>query len=137
MKKLIALLVLSFLYSCGSGGGSSDTTSNHAPAISNLYLSPASANVGQGSGAVTIYGHYNFIDSDANITSAVINWSDTLGQSGTLSFDSGLNGYSAGSAYFTVVGDTAVASTTSFEFYLTDSTGLQSNKLTGTWTVSP
>lgn len=137
MKKLIILLVSVFLYSCGGGGGGGVVIPQTAPVIADLYFYPLSATVGDGSGAVTITGYYSFSDPEANITTFTLNWSNSLGDSGTLSNNAILSGYSRGVASLAIVGDTSIASTTSFEFFVTDSTGLQSNKLTGKWTVYP
>ena len=128
-----------FLFNCG-GGDSSPAVyipPQHAPSISNLYFYPASATVGQGSGAVTIYFDFDFFDQDANLKSLTINYSDTLGNSGTIPGDlSLLHGMTSGVCYATVVGDTSQARTVYFEFYVTDGTGLKSNKLYGSWIVS-
>jgi hypothetical protein len=139
MKKIAILLFVSMLFACGGDKSSPPLyiPPQHSPAISNLFLSPSFANVGDGSGAVTIYGYYDFIDIDKNISKVTINWYDTLGRSGTIPGNANLSGYASGLASVAVIGDTTVASTTYFEFYVTDSTGLKSNKLTGSWTVYP
>lgn len=137
MKKYSIIFVL-FLFACGGGSSSTPVIlPQHDPIISDLSLYPSFAIVGDGSGAVQIEGDYLFSDADANITTCTINWYDTLGQSGTLTGTAGLYGYNSGAAFFTVTGDTTIPCTTTFEFYVTDITGLKSNKLTGTWTVYP
>ncbi len=138
---ILSVVLLAFavsLFGCGGGGGSSTPPpDNDVPSISNLSFSPTSAHVGDGGGAVTVTGSYNFIDPDGDISTINIHWVDTLGHSGTISGAANLGGATVGTGVWAVVGaSTAVATTYSFDFYVIDSIGNISNHLTGTWIVS-
>lgn len=131
MKKLI-LLALSFIVlgcSSGGGGGNSPTgPSGSAPAISNLNYSPHSVTVGSGGGAATVTGTINFIDADGDVTTLYIgSVSSTL---------TGMSGLTSGTIQVTAIVDTTTARSETFQVWVKDSQGHESNKLSGTFTVN-
>lgn len=138
MKKIFLLLMF-LLIGCGGGGGgssSSITGPTYPPAISNLSYSPKSASLNEGNGAVTVYASYDYADADGDLQSFKI--SDTLGflviTEGDLS--SVVGGKTAGNIYGTVIVKTTSKGTTTFQFWVVDKKGNESNKLSGTFTVS-
>lgn len=142
MKKGLVWIMLCYmvvgLVACGGGGSDESASSQHVPGISNLQYSPTAAVQGQGSGAVTVTGTINFIDSDANISTLTIETYDSLGsllKSNTISLTN-TSGLSAGTIGIVAIVDTTVKKNYSFRIFVTDTTGLQSNVLSGTFSVT-
>lgn len=129
------VLMVSFL---GCGGGSS--TSQSAPVITNLSYAPSQAN--QGPGGVTIFATVDAADIDDNMSTVTFTFYDSLGAMHTSTYPVS-SGY-LGDRFvdpsppieIAITGmDTTVAGNYPFDIYITDSTGLRSNVLTGTFRV--
>jgi hypothetical protein len=122
---------------CGGGGGGSSQP-QHAPTISNLQYSPNTVVQGQGGGSITATGTIDFIDIDGNISTLTITSYDSLGNqtASNTSPITGASGITSGSIGIAAIVDTTVKGNFTFKIYVTDSTGLQSNVLTGTFSVT-
>ena len=144
MKRLIDMTVLALLlpfmltfYSCGGGGGSSPAPAN-APGISNLQYSPNTVVQNAGGGSIPVTGTVDFIDIDGNISTLTITIYDSLGNqiaSNTTPI-TGISGHTSGTFSITVIANTTVIGNYTFKIHIIDSTGLQSNLLTGTFSVT-
>ncbi|HTP06076.1 MAG TPA: hypothetical protein VMM54_13090, partial [Nitrospirota bacterium] len=142
MKRLFDMAVLALLlpiiltlYSCGGGGGSSPT---NAPGISNLQYFPNTAVQNAGSGSIIVTGTVDFIDIDGNISTLTITIYDSLGNqiaSNTTPI-TGISDHTSGTFSITVIVNTTVIGNYTFKIHIIDSTGLQSNVLTGTFSVT-
>lgn len=133
MKKyLIFLVFLILIPACDSGSG--PTSPSHPPAISNLWFSPQSATLNQGGGAITVYAYVDFIDAGGDLsTITTVNY--TTGTSRTDSIQ-GASGLTAGTIEIIGIVSTTQRVSYSFGIYVTDSTGANSNTLTGTFVVN-
>ncbi len=105
--------------------------------ISNLQYSPSSATQGQGGGAVTVTGAYDFGDAGGDVVSSTFIPYDSQGKAGTpiTSTISNVAGVKAGTIYFYYSADTTVKGVFTGKLYVTVSTGATSNTLTGTFSV--
>jgi hypothetical protein len=131
---LLALMV-SFL---GCGGGSSSPPSQNPPAISNLSYAPNQATQGSGGGTVMVSATLDAVDLDGNMSTVTFTSYDSLGNvihtsADQIPFfsDRSISGSIATAASM----DTTVKGTYTFKIYITDSTGLRSNVVTGTLSV--
>ncbi len=138
-KVLLAASFVLMVLLLGCGGGSS--ASQNAPVISNLSYAPNQATQGSGSGTVTIYGTVDAVDIDGNMSTITFTSYDSIGNAIHTSTDPISSGYFSdrfgdpslpGLIAFTAGMDTTVAGNYTFKIYITDSTGSQSNILTGT-----
>jgi len=141
MRRLVpisALIVALISIGCGGGGGGGTSKPQQAPGISNLQYSPNTAVQGQGGGSITASGTIDFIDADGNISTLTINSYDSLGNqlASNTSLVSGASGVTSGSIIIAAVINTSVKGNYTFKIFITDSTGLQSNVLTGTFSVT-
>lgn len=116
------------------GCGNKNHNDSSPPSISGLTLSPDSTYIHTGS--ITITGWYIFSDSNRDISTVTIHWTDALGHYGIITNPAGIYGYSDGYTCFYIDEiSTEIATTYSIDFYVTDSTGLDSNHVYATWTV--
>ncbi len=144
MKKsyrVLTILLLAFmlsLYGCGGGGGGSSPSPAHTPGISNLQYFPNTAAQNSGGGSITATGTIDFIDTDGNISTLTITSYDSLGsqKASSTSPITGASGVTSGTIGIAAIVDTTVTGNYTFKIYITDSTGLQSNILTGTFNVT-
>ena len=124
--RIIILLVLFALGSCGGGGGGGDTPSTGtAPRISNLSLSPDTVYYMGGDGAAQISATVDFTDPDIDITTAYIRLADGTTQTLDLPPINTTSG--------TLMGELIVATTElgvfTSEVWLVDAAGHESNHL--------
>ena len=139
MRQLIFITAVAFaLASFGCGGGDGSSQPQHAPRISNLQYSPNTAIQGQGGGSITATGTIDFNDIDGNILTLTITYYDSLGHqiATNTSPITGASGITAGTIGIAAIVDTTVKGNYTVEIYISDSTGLQSNVLTGTFSVT-
>ena len=123
---LIALFTL-MLAGCGGGGGGGDggvTSTNSAPILSNVSISPSEAAAGV---TITIGGSFTFSDADGNLDGGTFNYTY---ENETYSFNLGssFDGISNGTAGFTI--DVVLSDATggkSIPCWLIDGAGNQSN----------
>lgn len=142
MKKLMILTVLIsttlLIVSCGGGGGGGIGVGSNAPTISNLQFSPAGAYVNSGGGTGTLSATLDFIDPDGNIATMTISAFDSNGilvdtQTGPIQ---GTGGVTSGTIGISGNVDITVLGVFTFKVYVTDSSGLKSNVLVGTFKVT-
>ena len=113
-------------------GGCSDEDPGTAPAISDLTYDPASGTAGA---QVTITGQFTFSDPDADVESYTIelagpgNLAQTIGPQVL----QGAAGVNSGPITLALMLGPPVAGTYSFDVWLTDAAGNESNRLTGTF----
>jgi hypothetical protein len=129
----IALVVLGLIGIVGSGGGGGGglTTPAHAPSISNFSYSPASALKTAG-GAVTITGSVNFTDDGGDI--AALRLTSSGGADVTVPV-TGASGVKTGTGMGSFVVSLDTLGRYSFDIWLVDSEGSESNRLSGTFDV--
>jgi hypothetical protein len=138
---ILFLVVLLFTLSCGGGGGSSSDSgsgTNSTPSISNLSISPNSATLNQGGGAITVTITLNFIDNGGDLSTATFFDYFNNGKNGvgTPTPIPGVNGQTSGIFRTIVILPTTQIGTHTGGVYVTDSGGRESNWLKGTFTVS-
>jgi len=115
-------------------GGCSDEDPGTAPAISDLTYDPASGTAGA---QVTITGQFTFSDPDADVESYTIelagpgNLAQTIGPQVL----QGAAGQTSGSVGITLILTPPVAGDYTFDVWLSDVAGNESNRLTGTYTA--
>jgi hypothetical protein len=131
-----------FAISCGGGGGGGGGTSpppppQNAPSISNLNYSPTSAFLNDGGGLVGVDVTFDFNDPNGNISTVTISVFDMRGnQIDTITVPVlGVSGDTSGTIMGTIDADTTVSGLFSFQMYVSDATGLQSNILSGTFPI--
>ena len=130
----IALLVAA-LWSCGGGGGGGGGGSiDSTPSISNLSFSPTSALQGDGNGSITVTGTINFADAGGDLTT--LHLTNPLGQSISAPI-SGLAGVKSGTIQGQVTVSTQTPGHYTFQVYVSDSLGLNSNTLSGSFDINP
>jgi hypothetical protein len=131
-----AALALLFLIFAGCG---SNSTSQNAPVIANLQLTPQSAALNSNGGSVALTGTIDFADADANLSTITITSYDSQGnlvQTLTNPIQS-VFGLSQGTISISTVSSTTQSGSFPFNILVTDSTGLSSNTLSGTFTITP
>lgn len=132
---LVALLLTLSCGGGGDGGGSSSgggSNSGANPSIANLEFSPNSAPQGEGGGAVTVMFTINFSDPDGNVSTLTFK---SPAKTNTVPVNN-VNGLKTGQLRITSTKDTSTKGIFPFEIWVTDSAGLDSNHLTGTFTVT-
>jgi hypothetical protein len=109
-----------------------------APAISNLSYSPQTVTQGSGGGTVTLTGTFDFNDPSGNVETVTILTYNSSGQLiGTTSFPANATGVKVGRLTWDIDGmPTTTVTNYMFNIYVTDSTDLKSNMLTGTFSVT-
>lgn len=134
---MLCMIFLSLLITdCGGGGGGSSSGEgqnyNEVPTISNLQLSPSSAVLKQSNGTITVTGTIDFTDSDGDITTLRLKVSNGTDLTS-------LVGGAIGETSGTVEGSFSISTEStgeySFEVWLIDSQGNNSNKLSGTFAI--
>jgi len=135
---LSGILFVFFLVSLGCHGGDNKTAS-HAPTISNLYGYPNSANQNDGNGSVAVNYNLDFTDAGGDLASMTVSVYDGNGNLLTSLSDSisGASGFMNGYMYGTLYADTTIAGSYTIEFFLSDSLGAESNKLSFIFNVIP
>lgn len=117
------------LTACGEGGGGGDPT---PPSISNLQYGPATVYLNEGGGTVMISGTVDFQDTGGDVTTA--RFISSAGADLVIPV-SGM----AGSASGTIQGSFTVGTTTlgdyTFDVWIVDANGSNSNHLSGTYSV--
>ena len=141
---VIGLTVLSTAVLPGCGGGSSSgspgglpSTSGNEPEISNLQYPPAYVALNSGGGSATIAGSIDFADPDgdpATFTIEIYDSGDILLASDDYPLPD-LDGEASGTAEVSFAIPTDAEGVFTFQVFLTDETALDSNSLTGTFTV--
>jgi hypothetical protein len=124
---LVALAVVAGGCGPGSGGGGAS-----APTISQLWYSPASAFLDQGSGTVVVTASFSFSDPDGDVAS--IHLSSPDGQEVSTPAV-GAAGLTAGVITGSVIVSTRTLGHFAFEVWVVDSRGAASNHLGGTFDV--
>lgn len=136
MKRLAIFWAFCLLLACGGGGGGSSTSPapapTYAPAISNLQLSPNTAVVGDGGGSISSTLSLDFSDSDGDVTTIRLTYA---GQSQDSAI-SGLSGLKTGTIQGTMLLNTSVVGSFTFQVSLIDAKGHVSNALSATFTVN-
>ncbi len=127
----MALLLVFFMVGCGGGGGGGEA--NHAPVISNLRFSPTSATFRQGGGSVTVTGYIDFTDSGGDLSIGRLT-SPAAGVDITIPI-TGISGQTSGTIYGVFNVSTESIGTYTFEVWVIDSKGNNSNKLSGTFEI--
>ncbi len=141
---LIGLMVLSTAVLPGCGGSSSDdppsglpSTSGNEPGISNLQYPPTYVALNSGGGSATIIGTIDFADPDgdpATFTVEIYDSGDILLASDDYPL-SDVDGAASGTAEVSFAIPTDAEGVFTFQVFLTDETALDSDSLTGTFTV--
>lgn len=130
-NNVILLAVFSSMIILITGCGSS-STSSHAPLISNLQYSPASA---ERNTWVNLLGSVEFVDSEGDINSISVYNKNT-----GVRFSAGIDatsGVTSGTIRFWVLFITSsTPGEITIEIYFTDLAGNESNKVTATFTVT-
>jgi N-acetylneuraminic acid mutarotase len=132
------LLLFTFLtlLSC-NGNGSSDTPALIAPSLSNLRYSPTSVALNSGGGVAPITGTVDFVDAEGNLSTLTWTTFDAAGHqlsTQTVPLE-GASGLAVGTGHATVQVSTTTPGDITFQVFATDTSGLQSNVLTGSFTV--
>jgi hypothetical protein len=141
-RLIIGLIILGLsAASCSSGGGSSGGgfSSLHPPSLSGLSIDPDSAVQNAGSGTIQVNFNFDFTDAGGDLFSMTVTVYDGKGTelgSGTDQFK-GASGITKGYVNGALNADTRVAGNYKIEFYVTDSAGSKSNKISAVFTVIP
>ena len=110
---------------------------NTAPSISNLSYSPTSTTVGSNGGMITVTGSIDFSDGEGNVSIlyiAILDSTDNRIQQIEEVLE-GLTGITSGEISFEVSVDTTGAESYTFEIYVVDVYGSESNELVGAFDV--
>lgn len=132
------LLILSIsLLGCGGGGGAS-TPAQVTPSISSLQYSPTAAYVNSGGGTATVSGTFDFADPNGNLATLTVTVFDSKGQQVLTSTNhvTGASGVTAGTIFISGSIDTTMIGQFTFQVFVTDTTGFNSNILAGAFRVS-
>ena len=130
----VVLLAFSLGACGGGGGGGGSSPVNSTPSISNLSFTPASALQGDGSGSITVSGSISFVDAGGDLS--MLHLTDSQGQSVSQSI-SGAAGQTSGTIQAVVTVSTQQLGHYTFTVYVTDTKGLSSNSLSGSFDVNP
>lgn len=140
---LVGFLCLIIASCTGGGGGGGATTipssSSHTPVISALTLAPNYAVQNQGDGEAEVSFNFDIADSGGDIallTLIVYDAQHRVLFSGTDAIQ-GAAGITSGYINGTFFADTTTPGNYSFEFYVTDAAGVDSNHLTSSFTITP
>ena len=130
---VLAALLVAVATGCGGGGGGG-SSENSAPSISNLTFSPVSALQGEGNGTIIVTGSLTFSDPGGDVNA--LHLTDSQGESITEVL-SGFSGITSGTIQAQVTISTQTVGHYTFQVYVTDSQGLDSNRLSGSFDVNP
>jgi N-acetylneuraminic acid mutarotase len=137
---MIILLAFSlpFAYGGCSGGGGDGGETLNAPDISNLFYTPKSADLGSGGGSISMFASIDFVDADGNVSTVTINVFDSTGNQIDSNTDpiQGASGITSGTIQGTYNINTSVEDDYTFDVFITDTTNLTSNILTGTFIIT-
>jgi len=123
----ISIICFFFISSCGGSGSNTGQSLGTAPTISSLSFTPSSILQNSGGGLVDISGQINFSDPDGDIKTLVI-----VGLSRLDIPISIASGTTSGVVQAVVNNnDTTVKGTFSFEVWIIDHQGNESNRLQG------
>lgn len=124
-------ILLVLLASCGGGGDGGGGTSLSPPSISNFSHSPTAAYVSVT--PVTFTGEFSFSDPDGNLSTATLAINDAGGTtvSSTSTSIEGVAGLTSGQITGSVDFSLPIAGDYTLRIFVTDSTGLDSNTLSG------
>jgi hypothetical protein len=145
---LLFVILISLISIIASGGGRDDhdryyydddgrTQTPSAPIISDLSYSPASTTVGGGGGTVSIDAYIDFADDDGNISTVTTVFYDAdnnLISNNPISIPE-YSGLTSGTIEITYYLDTSIEEDYYFEIYVTDTNDLESNTLTGIFSI--
>lgn len=118
-----------FIVSCGGGGGGASAPPTLT--ISNLSYGPTSAYFSSG-GTTTISGSIDFKDSAGALTK--VRFTSSAGADLTIPI-TGASGQTSGTLQGSFTVSTAAVGNFTFDVWLVDATGLNSNHLTGTFSI--
>ena len=135
---LVCMLSAVGLVACGGGGGGGDAEPAHTPVISNLSISPQGAALNQGGGVVAVTMSHHFSDAGSDVSTFTLRAYDSTGTLlDSTTQASSASGHSSGDLIYTGINaPTTKVETYTLEIFLTDATGAESNKLSGTFVVS-
>ena len=139
----LSIILLLFLFGCGTGSSDTPTTTTaptkHVPILSNLGYSSDTYFVGQGSGLVNAFAHFDFSDSNGDLSSITVDVKDSSGSllyTSTTPISPDMSGLHNGMiSSVPIVISTTISHTISFYIYVTDHADLRSNTLTGNVSV--
>ncbi|GEM_PF-4763988 len=138
---VIAFGFITIVASGGGGGGNNDdrNRTNSAPVITDLSYYPESTIVGAGGGAIAVTVYMNFYDDDGNVSAITLVVSDSEGYiidniSQPVSDVAGEISGEIESVYS--IPTATAADDYTFQFYITDTTGLSSNVLEGIFSIT-
>ena len=143
MKYSIALLCLLFALACGGGGGGGGTSTPpdpQIPVISDpIYVTPLSVPVQTDGGQTLMKWQFTFTDAGGDVTTNVL---EALSPSGAVTQTvrgpiSGIAGMTSGSVKCQVLVLDGTVGDYPFRFYVVDDLGNTSNKISGTFHVTP
>lgn len=104
-----------------------------APGISNLSYSPKNANINEGGGAISVQIRFDFIDMDGDIATARL----TSSNNGNLTLPiTDMAGVDVGYITIYLTATTVKVMDITFQIWLIDSNGNESNKLSGNFKIS-
>lgn len=124
---LTAVLIVA----CGGGGGGSGAVVENSPSISNLSFSPTIIEIGQ---LTDIEGTLDFLDNDGDLSTLTIVSADGSQQTTNIS---GLSGQKSGTIMGIVQLQASELGKSTFQVFVSDAKGHQSNSLSGSITVTP
>ena len=132
LKPCAVAAFLALVAACGGGGGGGEAPVAHAPSISNLRYSPATA-VQVPGGTATVSGTVDFSDAGADI--AAFRMTSSGGADLTVTTPQ-LNGLRSGTVTAAFVVSVEKVGKYAFEIWAVDSQGSASNRLSGTFEVT-
>lgn len=132
----LAAMAVAVVAGCGGGGGGG--TSAVAPTISALSYVPTAVYVNDGGGQTTVNGTFYFSDPEGDLSTTTLQVLDASGQpvfSQVIPI-SGASGVTSGVIQGSVTVTTVAAGNFTIQIYVTDSHGLDSNRLSGVFRVA-
>ncbi|HME44556.1 MAG TPA: hypothetical protein VKF36_15810 [Syntrophorhabdales bacterium] len=136
-KILFPLVILLLLAACsgGGGGGGGAVPVPSPPSISNLQFSPTSAAFN--SGTATVTGTVDFAAPQGNLSTVTVTTFNATGQqlSTQTAPIQGMSGRTTGTISGTAQYATTAPGAFSFQVFVTNSSGLNSNVLTGSFAI--
>ncbi len=137
---LLAALLFSIWISCGGYDGwfPSGFFPEDYPSISNLTYSPTSAYLNSGGGTATVNAGFDFFDEKGNLSTSTYVIVDSAENwlSGETTPLTGFEGVKAGRINVRIIIPTTTLGDFSFHVYVTDIFGLNSDCLTGSFSIT-